>query len=626
MATPLFNIGGLASGLDTNSIISQLMQIERIPVQQVQVRRAAFAQRNDAWAGISTRLASVRSAVQDLDSTADWGAFSKVSSSNQDAVGATLTGAATSTSVSFSVERLASAHQMAAATSLTSSGDLVGAGTFSITIDGEQHDFTPDGSTTLADLAASINSRSLGVSASLITVDAGEVKLVLTAEETGDSSQFTVTNGLSTMGTFAVAQEGLDARITLGSGPGAINVERSSNVIDDLIDGVSLDLKDTASNVKITINTDLDAAVEKVTTLVNQLNSALSTISNSTKAASEGGAAAGPLSMDSSARTLKLSLRSAISAQIAGLTGDYRTAASVGISLTREGAVKLDSTKLREALENDFDGVRSLFARESRTDDVRVAVTRASSTTLDGTHAIAVSQAATKATVTGSGYTVPSVDTSFDITVGSTTTTVTVTAGSSLEEAVGTINTALTGAGITSVTADTDSGAVRLSAVRYGAVGAFTVAGDPWSLGGTHTGLDVVGTIDGTTGTGSGRSLTGVDAYDGLVLSIGATTDQVTAAGGNLSLGNVTVRSGLAAGFDEFLGRVLDTGGLIDRATDRWDAQIRLADDRVEQLEERLERREAALRRQYASLETAMQRLGGLSTQLLASLGSQQQQ
>jgi flagellar capping protein FliD len=87
-------------------------------------------------------------------------------------------------------------------------------------------------------------------------------------------------------------------------------------------------------------------------------------------------------------------------------------------------------------------------------------------------------------------------------------------------------------------------------------------------------------------------------------------------------LGTVTVRSGLASLFSSFLDEVTGTGGLIDRATDRWDAQIKLADNRIEQLEERLERREVALRRQFTALENAMGRMSGLSAQLASALQS----
>ncbi len=630
MATPLFNIGGIASGLDTNSIVSQLMQIERIPLTQVQARKSTFQQRNDAWSQISTRLSSLREKVKALDSTSDWGKFVKATSSNESAVGIAVTGSPVASKLSFQVARLASGHQMMSgsddpggSSDLSSSADLVGAGTFSITIGGTQHDVTTDASTTLSGLVSQINALDAGVSASVVKVDSGRVKLALTSDETGDGSQFSVTNGLPTMGSFAATQEGQDAQITLGSGPGAVTVERSSNVIDDLVDGVTLTLTDvTTSPVNITINSDLDAAVTAIKDMVNELNSALSTITSKTKTASESGATAGALSTDSTARGLKLSLRSAISGVVAGLTGDYRTSSSVGISLTRDGAVTLDETKLREALESNFAGVQSLFARETTATDGRVTVSRAASTSLDGTHAVSVTQAATRAAVTGGLYVSPLLDQTFDITSGSKTVSVTVSAGSSITEAVDTINTALSDAGITSLAATENGASISLGETRYGTAGEFTVTGDPFGLAGTHTGQNVIGTIGGLAASGSGRSLSGSGSLDGLLLSISATSAHVSAAGGTLDLGSVTIRSGLAATFDSFLESVTKTGGLVDRATDRWDAQIKLADDRIAQLEERLVRREAALRRQFTALETAMGRMQGLSSQLAAGLSS----
>jgi flagellar hook-associated protein 2 len=273
MATPLFSIGGIASGLDTNSIVSQLMQIERIPLQQTQQRKATFQQRNEAWSQISTRLSSLRDKARAIDSASDWSKFSKATSSDT-AVGVAVTGSPAQGSLSFQVARLATSHQMASgndsptgASDLSASTDLVGAGTFSITVGATQHDITTDASTTLADLTSQINALGAGVSASLITVDAGRVKLSLQSSTTGDDSQFTVSNGLPTMGTFGTVQQGLDAQVTLGSGPGAITVERPTNVIDDLISGVTLTLTNTTSvPVTVTVNSDLEGAVGRSAT------------------------------------------------------------------------------------------------------------------------------------------------------------------------------------------------------------------------------------------------------------------------------------------------------------------------------------------------------------------------
>jgi flagellar hook-associated protein 2 len=112
------------------------------------------------------------------------------------------------------------------------------------------------------------------------------------------------------------------------------------------------------------------------------------------------------------------------------------------------------------------------------------------------------------------------------------------------------------------------------------------------------------------------------------VLSFNVTESEISGAGGSLDLGTVTISSGLAGTFGEFLETVTETGGLIDRATDRWDAQIKLADERIEQLESRLELREITLRRQFSALESTLAQLQGVASQLAAgvqSLGGLQQ-
>jgi flagellar hook-associated protein 2 len=623
MATPTFNIGGLVSGLDTNSIVSQLMQLERTPLNQVQSRRSSFQARNEAWNQISGRLSGLRDKVRSLDDASDWRAFSKVSTTNEAAVGVAVSGDPAASNLSFTVDRLAASQQVATNSALASGTDLVGTGTFSLTIGGTQHDVTTDASTTLSDLAASINALDAGVTASVVTVDTGDVELFLSADESGDGGAFTVSAGQTALGTFGITQQGQDARLVFGSGAGAITIERSSNTITDVLEGVTLELKQTTTvPVTVSVGRDVEAAVTKIRDMVNDLNSALSFIETRTAAAREGGTAGGVLSSDSSARGLKLGLRSAISGIVSGLTGDYTNAASVGISLSRTGTVTLDETKLREALQADFSGVQSLFALTTTATDSRVSVARVASTDLDGTHAVQITAGATRASVTGSVYSPPVVDATFDITTGGRTATVTIGSGSDILAAVAAINQALIDAGIRSVVATNQSGAIVMGATRYGSSDPFTVTANDFGLAGTHAGADVAGTIGGVAATGNGQSLSGTGTRDGLVLTVTATPDQVSAGGGTLGLGTVIVRSGLATTFEDYLDSILDAGGTIERAKDRWEAQIRVADDRIEQLQERLERREAALRRQYTAMESAMGRLTGLSASLGAALSS----
>ena len=103
MAIPLFNIGGLASGLDTNSIITSILDVERIPIQQLESRKYDHQVEDNAWQAINTRYSAIRSALNDLDSAGDFNKLALASSSNDDAVAVSVTGAPTTGTTSFTV-------------------------------------------------------------------------------------------------------------------------------------------------------------------------------------------------------------------------------------------------------------------------------------------------------------------------------------------------------------------------------------------------------------------------------------------------------------------------------------------------------------------------------------------
>jgi len=72
MATSGINFTGLASGVDTSSIVTQLMSIERAPVTRMTNDMAVENARKAALQGISTKLLSLRTAADSLRSIPFW--------------------------------------------------------------------------------------------------------------------------------------------------------------------------------------------------------------------------------------------------------------------------------------------------------------------------------------------------------------------------------------------------------------------------------------------------------------------------------------------------------------------------------------------------------------------------
>ena len=359
MAVPLFNIGGLASGLDTAAIIDSLVAVAMIPVRQLESRKALFNARDNAWQDLNTKFSAVRTALDSLQTISDLNELVTAASSNEATVTVSATGSATPSTITFTVDALAFNHQLASTSTYASNDDLISAGIFTVTHDATSYDFVTDATTTVVELAQLINAEvDLGVSASLISIDGTNFKLLLTADETGTSSQFT-TSGLS-LG-FDTVQTGQDAQVTFGSGSGGLVLTRSTNVVTDLIDGISIELHETSTDpVTVTVARDTEVTAEKVTELMDAINAAITSLQDYTRydVATE---TAGVLSGDSTARQVLFDLRSSLTGIANQGATQYATGTSVGIELTREGTVSFDASKLQEALDTNYAEVAALF-------------------------------------------------------------------------------------------------------------------------------------------------------------------------------------------------------------------------------------------------------------------------
>ena len=613
---PAFNITGLASGLDTSTMITELMRLERLPVDRYEQRQSELRKVDDAWGAVNTKLSAVRSAIDELRKPGAFNGFVTSTSSDETAATVTATGKPAPGAMSFTVTQLARSHQFAFAEVGAADASLWSGApeTLSLTKGGETYELTTDSSTTLSSLAADINGLDAGLSAQVVQTSPGAYRLVVSASESGTANAVTVNGAPAALGATTDLQAAADAVLDLGGG---VTVTRSSNKVTDLVAGVTVDLKkaDAANPVTVTTGRDLTAAKEAVKKLVSSVNSTLSTLKTYTAYNAET-KAAGVLQGNPTARKLMMDLRTQMSSAVAGLTGDHTTPGSVGISLTRDGQVRLDETKLNKALEEDFAGVATLFAHGGSSTNSAVRYSKGSAATAAGDYTVEVTQAAQVASITGAAYSPPTGSPKiFTVSRGDgTTASISIDADMNLATAVSMINTQLSAAGLSGVrakagTTGTGDEALVLEATEYGAHGTFTVDGSgDWGLDGTHAGADVQGTIGGLAATGRGRTLTGSDgAATGLVLEISA-----TAPG---SYGSVTYQSGIGGAIDSVLvwaeGDKRSTDpytaiGAVRRARDTLSSEIRRFDDQIAAFEVRLASREETLRKKFAAMESAL--------------------
>ena len=613
MVSPTVTFTGLASGLDTGSLVTSLMQLERAPINRLNVQRAQYEDKRSAWTSINSKLSDFRSAVDAARDTSDFNNFVAASSSNEDAISVAKTGNPSPTSLSLTIEQLAATHQVATGTGFANSTALVGTGSFSLDVGGTVTDFTTDGDTTLADLARQINAGEVGVSASVIQVGEGDSRLLLTATESGLDASFSATSDLDGFATIDTISTGQNAIARLGDPLTGLQLTRSTNVFADVVEGLTFTAHEVTSGpVTVAVGRDIDAAAEAITEVFTKANALLNEIDRQTAYNAESESSS-PLTNDRTARDMVLSLRNALSNVISN-SGPNSSIGDIGIEFERDGTYTVDSDALKTALEDDFNGVVSLLATSSASNNDKVQLLSSSSATATGSYDVVVDTAPEVPTIAGTNYQQPSALAELNIQYKGINALVTVSQNATLLQAVDSIRQGLDSYGLQAVTVDT-IGVVGGDALRLWVPDAFGSAEElaiwndsNFGLNSVANGVDIVGTIGGATTTGLGDVLQATDGNaNGIKARVSVTAAEVGAGGYNA--GTVGASQGLGGRLDAWLDGYEGIDGAVDRASGEWETRIEDIDESVAAYEIRMTLRETQLRRQFTAMETALSSL-----------------
>ncbi len=370
------------SGVDTASLVSSLVQA------QFAAKNAQLTKRENALTAQISSVAKVQSGItgfaSGLKSLVKGGSLvtQPTSSDNSVLTASALPGAKLSgLSASVEVTRLASPQIATSATPFASRTATVGTGTLTLTFgtgtvtDGALTGFTAGSAAaiaipidsdhqTLAGVAAAINAKAAGVTASIVTDADGTARLTLKGA-TGSAQAFTLSGdspGLAQLNVgvgesaTTIGSAALNAQLKLDG----VAVERASNTVTDLIDGVKLNLASAAIGKPVTLGSStptagLSQAVTDFVDTYNQLQAILK---------SETDAATGPLRNDFNATGLSRALRGlTLTTLTTGASASAPTNLSaIGVSTNRDGTLSVDSARLAAVLASNPDGVEALFA------------------------------------------------------------------------------------------------------------------------------------------------------------------------------------------------------------------------------------------------------------------------
>jgi flagellar hook-associated protein 2 len=348
------NFSGLASGLDTATLINQLVQLRSSPITRLQNRKTGFETEIKALATLKTKMLALQTAAQGIDSPTEFAAL-KGTSSDEDILTVTANGNAAPGNYEIVVSALAKG-QKSVSQGFDDDDNLVGSGNLVINVGGDSTTLEVDAGTSLAELAAQINREMDGVNASVIYdgAAAGGYRLALTGAA-GTDNTFTVdTSGLSggTAPAFTQTQAASNASLTVDGIP----ITASGNQLENVISGLTIDLRkaDLNTTVQVEVTMDASGVSDQVKAFVDAYNDVFSYLKTAT-------AKNGDLEGNASARSVGSRLESMMTTTNGQAGSRFTILSQVGISRTRERTLDFDATAFKDAVAENYASVRDLF-------------------------------------------------------------------------------------------------------------------------------------------------------------------------------------------------------------------------------------------------------------------------
>jgi flagellar hook-associated protein 2 len=353
---PTITFGGVGSGIDTESIISGLINASRTPLTRVQQQSSQVQSAISTMSDVGNLLSKFKDAASALDSIQEVGSF-KTSSSSK-AVVATASGGAQPGSFDVQVTQLAAAYKAYSnPLGVTQSSQALGQdGTLGLTVNGETVELEINPEDTLDNVIAKVNSSGLRVSASSF-FDGSGFRMQLRGLDMGAVNDVDVVETGTSFG-FAdnVKSQGQDALLTIDD----FQVTSTTNQVQGAIGGVTLALTEkTTTPTTVTVESDAEGFQSKLKTFVDAYNGVVNKIHGEAGFGSIKGTNS-ELAGDSTLRTITSRLSSALTKQVG--TGKFSTLRSIGLELNNNGTLKLNSAALEKALAEDPAAVTRVLA------------------------------------------------------------------------------------------------------------------------------------------------------------------------------------------------------------------------------------------------------------------------
>ena len=372
-------LGG-GAGVDIRKLSEDLTNAERAPLESSLNRsKEQKSAEISAYSALKYDVENLISKFRSLDDAAEL-LSSEASSTDESKVKVSaVTGSAKAGTHSITISALATQQINISSSYSASSQSLNGGASFDLSITDSGDNVTTvsisDGNDNPAGIVAAINSANAGVSATLLAVnaDSSEYRIVLSGDATGSENSFVVssslddadlgfhdaTNGNNQQSGGVYSQQlAVNAAFTMDG----VSLERASNSVGDVLDGVTLDLVgvSTAGVTKIDVDKTTAQLKSKLQDVVTAYNSVKLSLREASNPDSDDEIIGGALANDFAAvRQVRTVLYRAITQDSSTVSGSIGALRDIGIEITRSGDLAFN--------ENKFDTVMSTNASDVST-------------------------------------------------------------------------------------------------------------------------------------------------------------------------------------------------------------------------------------------------------------------
>jgi flagellar hook-associated protein 2 len=369
MATSsIVNTLGAGSGIDVKGLAQSLVDAEKTPKKErIDEKIAKTEAKITGFGAVKFALSELKTAFAKINDASDFNSI-QPSNTQPNAFGITASSTAEAGSYSIEVLQTALAQRTSSSTFADRATSLNGGAAFrlNLAIGGVSKGAIEVVNPTPAGMVSAINGAKLGVTAQLINTGNG-FNVVVTGQ-TGATQNFSLTSDNRSGSTPVVPVAGVSFATSLQTATDAsfkvngLTVTRGSNTVNDVIEGVTLDLfANTTGTARLDLNRDTKGIKDNIKGLVTAYNDFEETLKVLGDRASEVEEFGGALAGESLLQSVRNQVRALVTNTSSTPGTSIRAARDVGLSLDRFGKLNLDEAKLDAALQNNFTEVSMMF-------------------------------------------------------------------------------------------------------------------------------------------------------------------------------------------------------------------------------------------------------------------------